>query len=141
MKYLYFLLVLFCINSTSGQNVAPANGSDTDIVRLRLDENSVVLREGWRMNEGLNDEWLSDSYDDTHWKSIDPGENIKDLGLFNSTTPITLRLRFILEDPMPDSLFLCVTQSVASKVYLNGLLLPSGVNSRGAESRPMRLVL
>ena len=123
MKYLYLLLVLFCINESSGQNVTTTDNIDKEVIRLRLEGDSIVLRAGWRINEGLDDEWLSESYDDSQWKPIDPRTNIKHLGLFNFAKPITLRLRFIFEEPLPDSLFLCVTQSVASKVFLNGTLI------------------
>ena len=148
MKYLYLLLVLFCINKTSGQNVAPADNIGKDIIRLRLEGDSIVLREGWRIREGIDDEWLSESYDDSQWRTIDPRQNIKQLGLFNSTKPVTLRLKFILEAHVPDSLFLCVTQSVASKVFLNGTLIAqwgrfsdtgTSVNAMSPLNRPLKI--
>ena len=108
---LFFLL--FWVG-TQGQNV---NTIDS------IPSKGLVLTNGWKWHEGDNHEWADPEFDDSDWKIIDPTQDVnaipqlsrKGYGWFRTTiefSPLVAQKLTTLQ----------ISQSVASEVYINGLL-------------------
>ncbi|MCA0230532.1 MAG: histidine kinase [Bacteroidetes bacterium] len=108
---LFFLL--FWVGA-QGQNV---NTIDS------IPSKGLVLTNGWKWHEGDNHEWADPEFDDSDWKIIDPTQDVnaipqlsrKGYGWFRTTiefSPLVAQKLTTLQ----------ISQSVASEVYINGLL-------------------
>src|SRR5689334_236530 len=113
---LLLTLTLICICSRSA-------GQSRQEPTYVFGNEPLTLDRGWTYHDGINDAWLSANFDDRDWKAINPTQDFKKLGFFNYNKPITLRLKFQIDQLPTDSIFLCIRQSVASRVYLNGNLI------------------
>ncbi|HAK77016.1 MAG TPA: histidine kinase [Runella sp.] len=83
----------------------------------------LVLSNGWKWHVGDNHEWANPEFDDSDWKIIDPTQDVnaipelsrKGYGWFRTTiefSPMVAQKLTTLQ----------ISQSVASEVYINGIL-------------------
>lgn len=115
MKFslLSFFFLLF-LSVAQGQNV-----SNIDSIPSK----GLVLTNGWKWHVGDNHEWADPEFDDSDWKIIDPTQDVnaipqlsqKGYGWFRTTiefSPLVAQKLTTLQ----------ISQSVASEVYINGIL-------------------
>ena len=88
-------------------------------------EKAILLDKGWKYKMGDDPSWVSPSYNDYSWKSIDPTMDVHDSASHEAVRGVGwLRLHFKLQPELINiTLALIVHQSVASEIYLNGRLI------------------
>ncbi len=117
MKHLIILFILLNVHW------AAVAQWDTSVIRLnKIEAEGIILNKGWKFQPGDNLQWSQQSFDDSHWQSVDPTKDIHDLpklwkgiGWF--------RLHFSRDSAVTGSLAMEIQQSGASEIYLNGKLL------------------
>lgn len=97
-----------------GQNVSSIDS---------IPSKGLVLTNGWKWHAGDNHEWTNPEFDDSDWQIVDPTQDVntipglsqKGYGWFRTTiefSPVVAQKLTTLQ----------ISQSVASEVYINGLL-------------------
>ena len=113
MKKLFFFIMTFCLlNAAAAQPLLDCAGN------LPFFPDS-----GWTYVEGLDVKGIENGYANERMKEINPTLpvfNIKDI---NPSKPYTLQLRFRNLSSCIESRYLCVEQSGASRIYLDGKLI------------------
>lgn len=101
-------------------------GQQTDPVLIKMfPGRGQVPEKGWKWHEGDNPEWANPAFDDAGWKPLNPAADIHD-SLFELKKASIGWLSIKL---IPDSnivkkqLRLSIPQSVASEIYLDGVLV------------------
>ncbi|TAF80463.1 MAG: histidine kinase [Runella slithyformis] len=117
LKMKKYYLILWCICSSvycAGQSV---NSIDT------LPEQGFMLNQHWKWQIGDNPDWANPEFDDSGWQEIDPTQDVamipqlaqQKVGWFRTTIEFSPLVAQQLTT-------LLISQSVASEVYINGLL-------------------
>ncbi len=102
-----------------------ANTSGDAAIRLsQLPVEGLLLNRGWKYMPGDNPDWAAPSYNDQHWATLDPTQDIHDIpALWNSHIG-WFRLQIFLDSTLlQQSLALLIEQTGASEIYLNGRLI------------------
>ncbi|AEI46726.1 ATP-binding protein [Runella slithyformis] len=116
MKNRLFTLLLFLIPFTR-----PAAQSIISVDSLP--SQGVVLDKNWKWQAGDNPQWADPEFDDSEWKEVNPTQDVntipqltqKSIGWFRAT----LELSPVVAQKLTT---LLISQSVASEIYINGLL-------------------
>jgi signal transduction histidine kinase len=117
MKHLIILFILLNVHW------AAVAQWDTSVIRLnKIGAEGILLNKGWKFQPGDNLQWSQQSFDDSHWQSVDPTKDIHDLPQLWKGIG-WLRLHFSIDSAVNGSLAMEIQQSGASEIYLNGKLL------------------
>ena len=84
----------------------------------------TVLNRGWQWKAGDSLAWATPEFDDQHWQSIDPSQDITQLSLIQHAPTGWLRLHLLVDSTLLSKVIsMLVEQQVASQIYLNGRLI------------------
>lgn len=113
MKKLFFFIMTFCLlNAAAAQPVLDCASN------LPFFPDS-----GWTYVEGLNMEGIENGYTNAGMKQINPTLPVFSIKNIIPFSPYTLQLRFRNLSSCKESRYLCVEQSVASRIFLDGKLI------------------
>ena len=89
-----------------------------------LPKQGVLLKEGWKWHAGDNPDYAKADFDDSAWEGIEPTKDIYDLPQIRKSSVGWFRIRFKVDNSLLyKPLTFQVNQSLASEIYLNGLLV------------------
>ena len=89
-----------------------------------LPSNGVVLNKGWKFHAGDSGNWANPTYDDSHWKDINPTKELNYLPQIRKEPVGWFRLKLHIDSSLLNKpLAFTVFQSIASEIYLDGTLL------------------
>ena len=112
------LMLLMCTQSWAYTTADPT------VALNELPVKGVLLDKGWKYMPGDNPEWAKPSYNDQHWSSIDPSQDIHDIPALWQHHTGWFRLQISLDSALrQESLALLIQQTGASEIYLNGRLI------------------
>ncbi|MFN8348127.1 MAG: ATP-binding protein [Spirosomataceae bacterium] len=126
-RRLLVVLLLFAVSFTRGQSIITVDS---------IPEEGLILNKGWKWSAGDNLQWANPEFDDSQWKDVNPAEELskipqltqKGIGWFRTTlefSPIIAQKLTTLQ----------INQSVASEIYINGVLAKKiGVISAAPDS-------
>ncbi|WP_428665645.1 ATP-binding protein [Runella sp.] len=112
---LFSLLILF---------IALTNVVAQSIITIdTIPPKGVVLDKNWKWHAGDNPEWANPEFDDSGWADVNPTQDVntipqltqKNIGWFRTT----IELSPVVAQKLTT---LLISQSVASEIYINGLL-------------------
>lgn len=116
MKNSLIIFLLFLLNTafTWGQSI---------ILIDSLPPEGLLLNKGWKWSAGDNPEWANPEFDDSKWIEVSPSQDLskipqltqKGIGWFRATLEFSPMVAQKLTT-------LHISQSVASEIYINGLL-------------------
>ncbi|MCR8557492.1 beta galactosidase jelly roll domain-containing protein [Mucilaginibacter sp. BJC16-A38] len=114
------LLLLFCALFFSfisyGQNGQTGRGFHLN----RLSKQDTLIQ-GWKFHTGDNLHWQSAAFDDSKWKTIDPGQDIQHFDELKNAGIAWIRTHILVDSSlMGKTLAVRVAQYTASEIYLNG---------------------
>ncbi|WP_051210796.1 ATP-binding protein [Runella zeae] len=113
-KFGLFIVLLLYVSQVWGQSII-----GIDSIPLK----GLVLEKNWRWSAGDSPEWANPEFDDSAWKEVNPTQDLanipnlttKGIGWFRATlefSPLVAQQLSTLQ----------ISQSVASEIYINGLL-------------------
>lgn len=113
-KFGLFIVLLLYVSQVWGQSII-----SIDSIPLK----GLVLEKNWRWSAGDSPEWANPEFDDSAWKEVNPTQDLanipnlttKGIGWFRATlefSPLVAQQLSTLQ----------ISQSVASEIYINGLL-------------------
>lgn len=113
-KYGLFIVLLLYVSQVLGQSII-----SIDSIPLK----GLVLEKNWRWSAGDSPEWANPEFDDSAWAEVNPTQDLanipnltaKGIGWFRATlefSPVVAQQLSTLQ----------ISQSVASEIYINGLL-------------------
>jgi len=116
MKNFWFTALCFWISIL---NV----GAQTIITIDSLPQKGFVLEQNWKWQAGDDPQWADPEFDDSNWADINPTQDVnsipqltqKKIGWFRATLELSPMVAQKLTT-------LLISQSVASEIYINGLL-------------------
>jgi hypothetical protein len=102
-----------------------AQRGDATAIRLgHLEQQGVLLNQGWKFHPGDTLTWAEPDYEDSHWQAINPTEDIYNLPQLWQTNVGWFRLRFSGDSALrQQSLVMMILQTGASEIYLNDKLI------------------
>ena len=113
MKKLFFFIMAFCLLIAA--NAQPA---------LDCAKNLPFFPDtGWTYVEGLDMKWIENGNATAGMKEINPTLPVFNIQHLLPSGPITIQLRFRNSSFCSESRYLCVEQSGASRIYLDGKLI------------------
>jgi signal transduction histidine kinase len=99
-------------------------GVDNIIRVQQLPKEGILLDKGWKFQAGDNPEYSNPSFDDRHWKPIDPTKDIHDIPELWKTNIGWFRLHVVFDSSTTQkTLAVLVGQTGASEIFLNGQLI------------------
>ena len=117
MIRLFSLLILFTLtfHSSLAQSVFRVDS---------LPSQGLPLTKNWKWHAGDTFGWASPDFDDRHWSSIDPSQEIDQLPQIQQAGIGWLRLHINFDSTVHHkTIRILLDQQVASQVYLNGQLI------------------
>ena len=89
-----------------------------------ISNQGVLLDKGWKWQAGDNPEWIDPDFDDSAWENVNPLQDVNEIPALKEKHIGWFRTTLELSPQMSQRLTtLLVSQSVASEIYFNGLLV------------------
>jgi signal transduction histidine kinase len=126
-------------------------GQVDDVLRIdSLPAEGVLLDARWKWQKGDNPEWAKAGFDDRNWNRLNPSATVLQLSEIVPKGIVWLRLKFEITNSLKKKVSVCIEQSGASQIFLNGKKIKEyGVVGNGSQevtaynplSRPLVLDL